>query len=99
MFTFDNLCLSIIDVKPVFDICLHLLTSPVHQLSWITMARDPEKRLIGVWVKESLKNQITEQAKSENRNLSNYIETLLIEHLMKLKHEGRTKTVQPPEIM
>ena len=63
------------------------------------MPRDPNKRMIGLWVREELKTELQNLALEQNRTVSNYIETVLLDYMQKRKQTGRTKTVQPPEIM
>lgn len=57
--------------------------------------RDPNKEMIGLWVRKELKGEIAERALEQNRTVSNYIETLLMEHLKENKQTGETNTVTP----
>jgi hypothetical protein len=57
--------------------------------------RDPNKEMIGLWVRKELKGEIAERALEQNRTVSNYIETLLIDHLKENKQTGKTNTVTP----
>lgn len=61
------------------------------------MPRDPSKKMIGLWVHEDLKGELTKLALEENRTTSNFVETLLMKFLNDRKLKGRTKTVPPPE--
>ena len=61
------------------------------------MPRDPNKKMIGLWVHEDLKVELTKLALEENRTTSNFIETLLMRYLNDLKLKGGTKTVPPPK--
>ena len=51
--------------------------------------------MIGLWVRKELKGEIAERALEQNRTVSNYIETLLMEHLKDNKQTGETNTVTP----
>jgi hypothetical protein len=57
--------------------------------------RDPNKEMIGLWVRKELKGEIAERALEQNRTVSNYIETLLMDHLKENKQTGKTNTVKP----
>jgi len=59
------------------------------------MPRDPNKKMIGLWVHEDLKGELTKLALEENRTTSNFIETLLMKYLNDRKLKGGTKTVPP----
>ena len=61
------------------------------------MPRDPSKKMIGLWVHEDLKGELTKLALEENRTTSNFVETLLMKFLNDRKLKGGTKTVPPPE--
>lgn len=51
--------------------------------------------MIGLWVHEDLKGELTKLALEENRTTSNFIETLLMKYLNDRKLKGGTKTVPP----
>ena len=57
--------------------------------------RDPNKEMIGLWVRRELKGEIANRALQENRTVSNYIETLLMKHINQDIVEGKTNTVTP----
>lgn len=57
--------------------------------------RDPNKEMIGLWVRRELKGEIANRALQENRTVSNYIETLLMKHINQDIAEGKTNTVTP----
>ena len=51
--------------------------------------------MIGLWVRKELKGEIAERALEQHRTVSNYIETLLMDHLKENKQTGETNTVKP----
>ena len=51
--------------------------------------------MIGLWVHEDLKGELTKLALEENRTTSNFIETLLMKFLNDRNLKGGTKTVLP----
>jgi hypothetical protein len=57
--------------------------------------RDPNKEMIGLWVRKELKGEITNRALDQNRTVSNYIETLLMKHINQDISKGETNTVTP----
>lgn len=64
---------------------------------YIVMGRDPHKRMIGLWVHEDMKHELSSLAAEENRTTSNFVETVLMKYLNDRKIKGGTKTVQPEE--
>jgi len=57
--------------------------------------RDPNKEMIGLWVRKELKGEIANRALAQNRTVSNYIETLLMKHINQDISKGETNTVKP----
>jgi hypothetical protein len=57
--------------------------------------RDPNKEMIGLWVRRELKGEIANRALKENRTVSNYIETLLMNHIDQDIRKGGTNAVKP----
>lgn len=43
--------------------------------------RDPDKKMVGVWLKSELREQLEAIAEDENRNMSNTVETILKKYL------------------
>jgi len=56
--------------------------------------RDPEKKMVGLWLKRDLRDQLLTIAEDENRSMSNTVETILKKYIQeKTKARGRTKAV------
>jgi hypothetical protein len=53
--------------------------------------------MIGLWVHEDMKHELSSLAAGENRTTSNFIETVLLKYLNERKIKGGTKAVQPEE--
>lgn len=62
---------------------------------YIVMGRDPHKKMIGLWVHEDMKHELSSLAAEENRTTSNFIETVLMKYLNERKIRGGTNAVQP----
>ena len=59
------------------------------------MGRDPHKKMIGLWVHEDMKHELSSLAAGENRTTSNFIETVLLKYLNERRIKGGTNAVQP----
>ena len=53
--------------------------------------RDPDKKMVGVWLKSDIRKQLDAIAEDENRNMSNTVETILKKYLQQQnKKKART---------
>lgn len=56
--------------------------------------RDPDKKMVGLWLKRNLRDQLQTIAEDENRSMSNTVETILKKYIQeKTKAKSRTKAV------
>ena len=75
-----------------------MLTSGVYLLIIARMPkRDPNKEMIGLWVRKELKGEIANRASEENRTVSNYIETLLMKHINQDDDKLESETKAAPK--